>query len=220
MMKATSRLMVARAKTVLSTVLPRSLKERLHITRRLGGVAGAVYLRRQIARALGLIRDRSRHLPARTRGIVFVCHGNIIRSPMAAALLTKLLAEGDSPAIAISSAGLQATPENPADERARIAAMDFGVSLGSHRAQAFTELLGDQADAICVMDFENEALLLSRCPRLRRKVFVLGSLTAGDGSCSVEILDPYEGTLDDARACYQRLERHIRELARRLSAEK
>jgi protein-tyrosine phosphatase len=143
-----------------------------------------------------------------------------MRSPMAAALLTKLLTEGDCPEIAISSAGLRATPKKPADERARIAAIDFGVPLGSHRAQLFTEALGDRADAIFVMDFKNEAQLLSRCPRLRRKVFLLGSLTAGDGSCPVEIRDPYEGTLDDARACYQRLERQVRELARRLSAEK
>jgi protein-tyrosine-phosphatase len=179
-----------------------------------------VYLGRQVARALGLIRDRSRRLPAKMRCIVFVCHGNIIRSPMAAALLAKMLSEGDYPAIAICSAGLYATPEKPADERARIAALDFGVLLGSHRAQPFTELLGERADAICVMDFENEALLLSRWPRFRRKVFLLGSLTANDASCSVEILDPYEGTLDDARACYQRLEHHIRELARRLAGER
>jgi low molecular weight protein-tyrosine phosphatase len=179
-----------------------------------------VYLGRQVARALGLIRDRSRRLPAKMRCIVFVCHGNIIRSPMAAALLARMLSEGDYPAIAICSAGLYATPEKPADERARIAAVDFGVSLGSHRAQPFTELLGERADAICVMDFENEALLLSRCPQFRRKVLLLGSLTLDESNSSVEILDPYEGTLDDIRACYQRLERHIRELARRLSGQR
>lgn len=216
-------LVAASARRALCGVLPQGLQEGWRVSRQHGPAVGFVYLKRQLARAVGPMRDRSKRLPAKTRSIVFVCKGNIIRSPMAAALVRRLLGEG-YPQTAISSAGLSARSENPADGRARIAAADFGISLEAHRAQPFTQELGERADAIVVMDLQDEAMLLSRFPHLGHKAFLLGALTVGapnGGSRNgpVEIRDPYGGTLADVRACYRRLEGHIRELARLLSAD-
>jgi protein-tyrosine-phosphatase len=59
------------------------------------------------------------------------------------------------------------------------------------------------ADVVFVMDYANHATLLSRYPQFSRKTFLLGELRAGGKS--VEIPDPYDGTVDDVRACYRDL---------------
>jgi len=206
------RHMVARpVKNLLSRLLPRTMKERLRTFRRLEPAAASIYLKRQLRQALGFGRNPSNQLPADVDSVVFVCHGNIIRSPMAAALLTKRI--GPETPIHIFSAGLYAKTGVPADERASAAAAQFGVSLGEHRSQPFTSELADRAGLILVMDFENEAVLLSRFPQARKKTYLLGALPCGDRHASIEIADPYDGDLTAVRDCYHRLEGHVQKLA-------
>jgi protein-tyrosine-phosphatase/predicted ATP-grasp superfamily ATP-dependent carboligase len=205
----------AHVKSVASRAIPSSLKRWLLIRRQLGPAAGSIYQRRQIARCLRLIRDRSPRLPIDVRTIVFVCHGNIIRSPMAAALLRKLL--GEPAHLSVISAGLSVKAGKPADPRASAAAANFGISLEEHRAKPFTSELAKQADLILVMDFDNEAVLLNRFPQARRNTFLLGAFPFGPPSNSLEIRDPYDGELADVQLCFKRLHDHIRGLAALLS---
>lgn len=143
------------------------------------------------------------------RSVLFVCHGNVIRSPMAAALFQKRLPESELHRISVSSAGLHAVPGRPMDGRALIVAKDFGVSLETHVACPLTAQMADAADMIFVMDALNEAELLERLPEAEDKVFLLGSCAKDRGYRGGEILDPYQGDESDIRQCYEEIQSSI-----------
>lgn len=191
-------------------VLPAQLLTHLRIARELGGRARWIYLKLCLLRLLGWRHDDKRALPVRPRSVLFVCHGNIIRSPMAAALFESQLRTRSVATISVASAGLHSEPGRAADPRALALAPEFGLSLDGHRTRCLTDEMVEWAEAIFVMDFRNEAVFLSRYPGARSKLFLLG---AGEsGIESVEIADPYEGSVNDVRACYRRLQRCVEEL--------
>lgn len=148
------------------------------------------------------------------RSVLFVCHGNIIRSAMAEALLRKYLQEAPGrPAIEVVSAGLTDQPQERADARSRAVAGEFGVSLERHRPQRLTSELIGRADLIFIMDYFNEARMLVSFPAAKAKVFYLGSLGQKSGSRNPEVPDPNLGTLAAVRVCYRALDLHVRKLA-------
>ncbi len=91
--------------------------------------------------------------------ILFVCSGNTCRSPMAAAVARKLIAdklkvvESDLEAmgILVQSAGTFAMPGVRATPQAVIAAQSLGADLASHRSRALSLELINQADHIFTM---------------------------------------------------------------------
>ena len=91
-------------------------------------------------------------LPRDPRSVLFVCQGNIIRSPFAAALFHRLLPSALQERIHVASAGLDTTPGKPADPRALQLAKEFDVPLDAHRTQRLTTSLVECADLIVVMD--------------------------------------------------------------------
>jgi len=198
-------------------LLPRDIINRLQIYRELGPRGGLIYVKLRVLRALRLRRDRLHELPAEVHSILFVCHGNIIRSPMAAVMLRRYLSKADRPSIAVGSAGLHANPARGADARALTVAKEFGISLDDHRCRRLTPTLVEQTDVIFAMDYRNEAKLLAQYPEARGKVFLLGALAAGEQPTPLEIPDPYSGDLDTIRCCYATLHSRIRGLARILS---
>ena len=68
--------------------------------------------------------------------VVFVCAGNTCRSPMAEALLKRALKARGREDIQVESAGLSATPGEPANWNARLAMKELGISLNLHRARS------------------------------------------------------------------------------------
>jgi protein-tyrosine phosphatase len=201
----------AAIRQAIRRVLPARLLEHLRVSRELGGRAGWIYLKRYVLRLLGLRRDGKRALPVRPQSVLFVCHGNIIRSPMAAALFESHLRKRSGVTISVASAGLHSEPGRAADPRALALAPEFGLSLDGHRTRCLTDEMVERAEAIFVMDFRNEAVLLSRYPGADSKLFLLGA--GASGMEPLEIADPYQGSLDDVRACYRHLERRVALLA-------
>lgn len=177
---------------------------------------GAVRARLRLLRTFGLLRSHLRRIPGEARSLLFVCHGNIIRSPMAAGLLERHLSTADAHAITVGSAGLYAKPDRGADARALIVAREFGISLDDHRCRPLTIEMVEQFDAVVVMDCFNAATMFERYPAARQKVFMLGAMGEGKHSRSVEIADPYTGDLTDVRRCYEILEAHVKRLAKLL----
>lgn len=150
---------------------------------------------------------------SRPRSILFVCHGNIIRSAMAEALLRKVSLSSDYLRdFKIASAGLTRKPEPHADSRARVIAREFGISLEEHRPARISPGQIDEADVILIMDAFNEAYLARDFPQARRKIVYLGSVTPGTQTRMVEIVDPYSGTLGDIRNCFHQLGRCVHAL--------
>jgi protein-tyrosine phosphatase len=144
------------------------------------------------------------------RRIVFVCTGNTCRSPLAAALCTKLLAErlGCAPdelprrGYAVSSAGLAAYRGAPATPEAVDIARELGVDLSRHSSRPLNVDVLLQANDLVAMTRSHLDLLLGYNvpggPRPR--------LLAADGS---DVPDPIGGSTEVYRDCAQEILRHL-----------
>ena len=98
--------------------------------------------------------------------ILFVCMGNICRSPSAEGVFRKLLeSEGLSEAVIVDSA---ATHDynigNPPDSRAQKAARRRGIDLSGQRARLVRPEDFRRFDYILTMDRDNRADLAHICP--------------------------------------------------------
>ena len=180
-----SRSMAAR----IGAILPRELTARLRALRALPAGARRRYAVSLLLRRIG--RTRLRRGGATPR-LLFVCHGNIIRSVLAAALVRREAAQRGM-ALEAASAGLEAIAGRPADPRAVTAAAELGIALDGHRAQPVTAQLLAASDYVIVMDYCNEAALVSRFPECAARAHLLAPGAA--------VPDPFTGSLDDVRRC-------------------
>ncbi len=175
------------------------------------------YLKIQLSNRLGFTKPKLTRIPNTAHSILFVCHGNIMRSPMCEALLKREFARfGGS--FEVLSAGLNAIPGTPAHPWAISAASELGISLEKHRSQLLTTEMVDHADAIFAMDLHNQVQLLTRWPGSSRKIFMLAAY-AGQAYRPVEIADPYYLGLEGTRNCYSILVDCCRNLGRQLSEQ-
>jgi protein-tyrosine phosphatase len=172
------------------------------------------YVRLRTARILGARRDEAR-LSERPASLLFVCHGNIMRSPFAAELTRARLGQA-SRHFAIASAGTGAAGARPADPRAIVAADRYGISLRAHRSLPLTPELVDASSVICVMDYRNEAEVVARFPRASRKTMLLGG--AVRTTDPPDIPDPYRLEDDDVARVYERLALAVDALVGRLTS--
>jgi len=175
-----------------------------------------IYLRNRVLNGIGLDRPVLLRSPEKVRSVLFVCFGNIIRSPMCEALLIRELAPVTEIRISVSSAGLNALSGRPAHPWAIAAAWDFGISLEGHRTRLLNKQMVDEADAIFAMDYQNQVQLLTRWPGAKEKLYML-SAYAGGHYRSVEIPDPYYMGQDGTIVCYRGLKTCIDGLAHSLS---
>ena len=121
--------------------------------------------------------------------ILFVCSGNICRSPFAAAAARGLL--GDA-AHEVASAGTLMTSGHRSPDDAIIAAAEFGHDLTNHRSRPASADLLAGAERIYSMDRTHVAFLA-------RSGFESELLDPAGG----EIADPYGRGLDAYRRSYQ-----------------
>lgn len=169
----------------------------------------ALYLKLKVKNSLTL---NSRRVPSGARSFVFVCFGNIMRSPMSEALFREAIARHANVGVKICSAGLNATPGKRAHPWAIAAAQDFGISLEDHQATLLSREMVDEADAILAMDVQNKVEFLSRYPDAAGRLFLLGAYS-GTTSRAIEIRDPFFGNLDETRRCYRLLQTCTQNLA-------
>ncbi|HMJ59094.1 MAG TPA: hypothetical protein VK467_08150 [Gemmatimonadales bacterium] len=153
--------------------------------------------RRAAVRAL-----RTRPLP---RAILVVCHGNICRSPFAAAVLARALGPER---VLVASAGF-VSPGRPVPVEGSIAAARRGVDLSGHRSQLLTPVLAAEAEIIIVMDTRQQRMIWERFGRAPADVMLLGDLDP-DAIATRAIHDPVEQPLEVFEESYARIERCVR----------
>ncbi len=153
--------------------------------------------------------------------VVFVCTGNVCRSPMAEGIFRKMLEErGLADEVAVDSAGTWALEGRPATQLAVEAVADMGVDICDHRARTVTvEDLRD-SDLVLVMEEAHRRSLFYLAPEFVHKVFLLSEMSGEHEG----IADPYgTGNLEDyvftAGKIRDYLERGWPEIARRLGLE-
>ncbi|HEX6999978.1 MAG TPA: low molecular weight protein-tyrosine-phosphatase [Gammaproteobacteria bacterium] len=126
--------------------------------------------------------------------VLFVCMGNICRSPTAEGMFRKVLAErAPDLVIEVDSAGTHAYHVGePPDPRARRAAERRGIYLDGLRARKVTIEDFERYDLLLAMDAMNrEALLEIAPPEHRRKVRLLLEFAPHLGR--EDVPDPYYG---------------------------
>ncbi len=160
------------------------------------------YARLRVLRGLGLRSDRKK-LRRSPRSLLFICHGNVMRSPVAAELFRARLGEA-SPEFAVASAGTWTTNGRPADPRAVAAGARLGASLESHRSQMISRIMVERADLICVMDYRNEAEVVARFRRSARKTILLGGAETRSPN-GPSIPDPFTLDADAVARIYERI---------------
>ena len=98
--------------------------------------------------------------------ILFVCMGNICRSPTAEGVFRKKLSDqGLLYKVQIDSAGTHNYhPQSPPDARSQAHALKRGYDLSELRARAVRDRDFDEFDLLLTMDWDNRALLEARCP--------------------------------------------------------
>ncbi len=126
--------------------------------------------------------------------VLFVCMGNICRSPTAQGVFRKLIADaGLESAVVVESAGTHAYHVGePPDARAQQAAKRRGYEIGDLQARQITQEDFRNFDLILAMDWENLALLQQQCPRAHKHKLHLLMRFAGEHDAAT-VPDPYYG---------------------------
>src|SRR5262245_57617215 len=105
--------------------------------------------------------------------IVFVCHGNICRSPYAEHAARLIVSTTGMTGVRIQSAGLFG-PGRPSPPEAIKAASERGIDLRLHRSRLLTEELVGQADLLFVMDAVQRKRVVVEFGRPRAPIVILG----------------------------------------------
>jgi protein-tyrosine-phosphatase len=146
------------------------------------------------------------------RGILVVCHGNIIRSPFAARLIAQAI--GDRRSLSIVSAGLEAEAGRPPHPTAVLTAAPLRVDLSDHTASRVAPETVAGADAIFVMDVPQLVIMRRRFPAARDKTFLLTSLAP---DAALDVRDPVDGDASVFQDCYEHIVRAVRPIVQVLA---
>jgi protein-tyrosine-phosphatase len=125
-------------------------------------------------------------MTAGKRQILFVCTGNLCRSPMAEYIFRHRM--GDDGRWEAQSAGVFAITGSRASSQAVDVLHEWKVDLRPHRSQPLTEDLVRQSELVVVMTTGHQREVLAQFPQAAEKVHLLTSF--GTDSDSPDIADP------------------------------
>jgi protein-tyrosine-phosphatase len=135
--------------------------------------------------------------------VLFVCKGNICRSPFA-----EYYARSRMPNIRVSSVGLLPASGRVSPKAAVQAALAHNIEMTQHRSRVLTDKDLSSADVIFVFDADlfRAVNQFARRQKMAAKVFYLGSL---ETQHSLVIKDPYGKNVQEFKATYDRIARLI-----------
>lgn len=154
--------------------------------------------------------------------ILYVCTGNVCRSPMAELLLRAWVAPGT--AVTVSSAGMGALVGEGIDGSSASALGQLGIDPSHHRARQFEAPMALRADLILTAERSHRDQIMAEVPAAFRRTFTmkefarlarhvppddphrvvarLAALRGVDGAVPAavdEVPDPYRGRVQQAR---------------------
>lgn len=122
--------------------------------------------------------------------VVFVCYGNVCRSPMAEYIFRDMIARDpvlSRDNIRISSAGILPNNGVAASDQALLVMLDRGLNqITRHKGKAVNEQLLSEADLILTMENTHTTELLALYPQAADRTFLLSEYAGYSG----DIADP------------------------------
>lgn len=147
--------------------------------------------------------------------VIFVCTGNICRSPMAEGFFHAMVPPEKG--WTASSAGLAATPGSPPSSHSVTAMNELGIDITRQRSQLLTKELIDTAERIVVMTYGHLDAILAYFPAASEKVcllrqFIEPPLPAGQ----IDLSDPIGLPLESYRLCRDQVQEAMPSLLKEL----
>lgn len=158
--------------------------------------------------------------------MLFVCTGNVCRSPMAELLLRAEARSG----LEVASAGMHALVGEGIDPPSGAVLAERGIDASAHRARQFEVPMAAHSDLVLTAECMHRDRILTEAPTLYRRVFtmkeyarlavpiaratpaeVVAAAAARRGvveavaQSSDDIVDPFRGTVAQARAVAEQL---------------
>ena len=103
------------------------------------------------------------------------------------------------PALTITSAGISALINHPADPHALSVMQDHGIDITKHRGRQLTDTHVREADLILVMTHSHHSFLIRQFLSAKGKTFLLGRWQ------NFEIADPFKQTYEAFEKNYQQI---------------
>jgi len=154
------------------------------------------------------------------RRILFVCLGNICRSPTAQALLRHELEQrGVAGLFDIRSAGIIARGNDVATIQAIRVAAEHGVDMHDHLSTPLTADLLRTMDMVIAMDRSNVEHILNLVPDLGPRLRLLMSYAEERETLGGEVEDPIGQPIEVYQASYRQIEAGVRGLVEELLAD-
>ena len=138
-----------------------------------------------------------------TLRLVFVCSGNICRSPIAAAFARQKAADRDVSAVVLSC-GTLGIVGHPAAELGRVAMAEVGVDIADHYSQGVQAAMLNLADHVFVMAPKHEEFLRRTVPSATSRLVRMWEFAPEPMD---QIDDPVGQDLDAFRHCRDLLDR-------------
>ncbi|KDS92050.1 protein tyrosine phosphatase [Halorubrum saccharovorum] len=148
--------------------------------------------------------------------VLFLCYGNICRSPLAERYLESVAEDRGIDGLSADSAGLRTTAGRASPDDAVRVADDLGVDLSDHRSKPVTAAHLERSDLVVVMDLLNYSDLRREFGDRDEKTRFLG-VFSGEG---YEIDDPYGQGIDGFQALYGDVIGGVDGLVRALESER
>ena len=122
------------------------------------------------------------------QSVLFVCTGNLCRSPIAEQLFkTMLLSSGSLAGWTVASAGTWTRDGLPVLPFSIKLAKQFGIDLRSYRTKMVTSLPFRKYDVIIVMEKNHKEALIAEFPGMEDRIMLLTTLS---GQIPYDIKDP------------------------------
>jgi protein-tyrosine phosphatase len=150
-----------------------------------------------------------------TKHVLFICTGNLCRSPLGEGILKHKLAEKNIGSVTVSSAGTFGLNGYSAAELAVEVAARHGIDISEHRARHVTREMLDGADFVVGMEHDHivEAGVVLKDTGDKYRLLTDYGPPEMRGA---EIADPYGGPIDSFQDAYDRIEKCVDGLLREI----